>query len=167
MKILPLIAAFSVIASAPAIASDFDKTKMPEAKATMAVKSEAQTMQKDAMMEKEMQAEIAPTIKAVMFYADNCGSCKILDPKLQEAMTIINDEKLELVKFDFSNKDKIAMTRDLAKNAEVDNILQEYGAKTGFVVLVNQKGEVVEKLTKKDDTAEIAGKLAMSIAKNS
>ncbi len=149
MKFSLLMAAFALIMAFPLTAKAFDNEKMPKLQAAS----------------ETMEAEMSdPAIKAVMFYSDTCGSCKILDPRVTEAMAIINPEKIELVKFDFSNKETITATRALATSKNIDGVLQEFGAKTGFVVLVNNKGEVVERLTKKDETADIAGKLAMSIA---
>lgn len=101
--------------------------------------------------------------KAVVFYSDSCGACKILDPKMKEAMQAINTNMIDVVMFDFSSKDTIEATKTLAKEKGVESTLQAYGAKTGFVVLLNHKGEEVGKLTIEDTTAEIAGKVASAI----
>ena len=164
MKFSLLVAAFALIAAFPLTAKAFDNEKIPELKKTETmVKAEAM-VKADAMVEAVTET---PAIKAVVFYSDSCGSCKILDPRMKAALNAINPAEIEVVKFDFSNKETIEATKVLAATAGVENILQEYGAKTGFIVLVNEAGEVVEKLTKQDETADIAGKLAMSIAKNS
>jgi len=148
MKFPLIMAAFALLAALPLTAKAFDNDKVP--------------MLKDA----DAMAEVveAPAIKAVIFYSDTCGSCKILDPRMKEAMNAINKDEVEVVKFDFSNKDAIEATKTLAAKSKVENILQEYGAKTGFVVLVNSQGEIVEKLTKADEIVDIAVKVAKSIA---
>lgn len=109
----------------------------------------------------------APVIKAVAFHSDTCGTCKILGPKVKAAFGVINKDKLEVVKFNFTDKGTIAKTRELAKSKNVNDILQKFGAKTGFVVLVNGKGEIVEKLNASDSMPEIAAKLAKAIAEAS
>lgn len=106
-------------------------------------------------------------IKAVAFHSDTCGSCKILGPKMKEALGVINKDRLDVVKFNFTDKDTIAKTRELAASKDVEAILQKFGAKTGFVALVNGKGEVVDKLNARDSVSEIAVKLAKAIAEAS
>lgn len=108
-----------------------------------------------------------PAVTAITFYAESCGACKILEPRMKEALDSLDDatkEKINLVKFDFSNKETIQKTRELAINKGVNNILQEYGAKTGFVVLLNDKGEEVNMLKVDDSTSDIATKLTKVIA---
>lgn len=114
-------------------------------------------------MENMTQENSAP-IKAVVFYADSCGACKILEPRMADAMDIINKDKINVVKFDFSNKDSIAATRELAVTQGINNILQKYGAKTGFVILVNNAGEEIATLKVDHTTADIASELAKAIA---
>ena len=154
MKFSLILATLALLIAFPLTTKAFDNDKMPALKTVGDVAA-------------DVMAEEAPAIKAVIFYADSCGSCKILDPRMKAALNAINPAEIDVVKLDFSNKDTIEETKVLAKTAGVDNILQQYGAKTGFIVLVNEQGEVVEKLTKKDEAADIAGKIAVSIAQNS
>ncbi len=105
-----------------------------------------------------------PVVTAVAFHSDNCGSCKILGPKMMKAMGAINKDKISVVKFNFTDKETIAATKTLAASKGVNDVLQQYGAKTGFVVLLNAEGEEVDKLTVNDSTADIAAKMAKAIA---
>ena len=114
-------------------------------------------------MDGTVEATKEAPIKAVVFYSDSCGSCKILEPNMMKAMGAINTDKIDVVKFDFSNKDKIAATRTLAADKGVEATLQQYGAKTGFVILLNDKGEEVGKLKVDDDAAAIAAKVTAAI----
>ena len=106
-------------------------------------------------------------IKAVMFFSENCGSCKILDPRLKEAMNAINQNKVDVVKFDFTNEATKMETQKLADKKGLGKILSEYGPKTGFVALIDKNGNVIDKLKVDHDTAEIAAKLAKAIASTS
>lgn len=103
-------------------------------------------------------------IKAVVFFSETCSSCKILEPRLTEAMNVINPDKLQIVKFDFTDKKKIMATKELAEKQNVNDILQKYGARTGFVSLVNKDGQEVDLINVDDNTADIAAKLAKAIA---
>jgi len=117
-------------------------------------------------MDKHSMSDKAP-ITAVVFFAENCGSCKILDPRMKEALTIINEDKVDVVKFDFSNKEAIEATKALASKKGLDATLQKYGARTGFVILVDHNGEEIDRLKVDHDTSEIAVKMAKAIAKAS
>ena len=161
MKLSILTMALAFLAATPLTANAFDNDKVPALQnaADTVVAAVTATPEADAMIKE-------PTIKAVVFYSDSCGSCKILDPRMKAALNAVNQDEVKVVKLDFSSKETIEATKTLATTAGVNDVLQKYGAKTGFAVLVNQDGEIIEKLTKKDETADIAGKLAMSIAKN-
>ncbi len=117
-----------------------------------------------AMEEADMMAENAvPTVKAVVFYSDSCGSCKILEPKMKKAMKAINMDNVDVVKFDFSNKKAIEATKILADDKGLSDLLQKFGAKTGFVTLLNNDGAIVETIGVNDSVEDIAVKFAKSI----
>ena len=100
---------------------------------------------------------------AVVFYSVNCASCKILEPRMMEAMQAINKDNLNVVKLDFSSKETIEASKTLAAEKGVESTLQSYGAKTGFVVLLDKEGNEIDKLKVDDNTADIAAKLARAI----
>ncbi|MEM7618667.1 MAG: thioredoxin family protein [Pseudomonadota bacterium] len=114
-----------------------------------------------AMMKKHMMEDKAK-VHAVVFYSDTCGSCKILEPKMEEAMGVVNTDRVNVVKLDFSNAASIEASKKLAADQGVGSTLQAYGAKTGFVVLVDDAGNEIAKLTKKDSAADIAAKVTAS-----
>lgn len=153
MKFTLLAAAFAFFLSAPAQADKFTTTAPPKL-----------TMAKEHVIEKKIDV---PAIRAVAFHSDSCGSCKIIGPRMMEALAIINPAKVSIVKFDLTNEQSISETRKLAEKANVANILEQYGTKTGFVVLVNSAGEVVDTIKVDHDAAEMASKIAMAIAKAS
>lgn len=126
----------------------------------MAQAIENESAQKPQTEEVQMSAPI----RAIAFHSDTCGSCKILGPRMMKAMTIINKDKLDVIKFDFTNKESIEKTKILATTKNVDTILQKYGARTGFVVLINSKGDIVDTLKVDDNTAAIASKMVTAIA---
>ncbi|MEM9468715.1 MAG: thioredoxin domain-containing protein [Pseudomonadota bacterium] len=111
----------------------------------------------DKMMEKK------PSVKAVVFFSENCGSCKILDPKMKAAMKAVNTDAIEVVKLDFTSKETIEATKVLATDKELGGLLQKFGAKTGFVTLVDANGQILDKIGKNDTEAEIASKIASAI----
>ena len=52
------------------------------------------------------QAAISTKTKAVLVYADWCGSCKVLDPKLQTAKNMGKIPGLEYVTLDYTRKNE-------------------------------------------------------------
>lgn len=113
-------------------------------------------------MDKDHMA--TPTVKAVAFHSDNCRSCKILGPKMKEAMNAINQDKIEVIKLDFTDESTKLKSQELAATKGVSSIMETLGPKTGFVVILDSKGNEVDKLKVDDDTPEIAAKLAKAIA---
>ena len=157
MKLTLLTAAAALFLSAPASANDFDNTVMPK------LKNAHSEIMNDTMMDKEVM-EIAP-VRAVAFHSDNCGSCKILGPRLMETAGAFEAGQFEIVKFDMTNKQSIEETKQLAAEKGVDNILQKYGAKTGFVVLVNAQGEEVDMLKVDHNIEDMTTKINNALEK--
>ena len=154
MKFTILMAVMAFFISVPAQANDFDETIMPKLKNAQDVIIGDITG--DAMM------EIVP-VRAVAFHSDNCGSCKILGPRLMEVSRVIDTDKFEIIKFDMTNKKSISETKQLAMEKNVDNILEKYGKKTGFIVLVNDQGEQVDILKVDHDVDEMTAKVKLAI----
>jgi len=86
---------------------------------------------------------------------------------MMKAMQAVNTDKVDVVKFDFSSKDTIAATKILATEKGVDAVLQSYGVKTGFVVLLDKNGQEVDKLKVDDNAADIAAKITKAIVNQS
>ena len=154
MKFTILMAVMAFFISVSAQANDFDETIMPKLKNAQDVIIGDITG--DAMM------EIVP-VRAVAFHSDNCGSCKILGPRLMEVSRVIDTDKFEIIKFDMTNKKSISETKQLAMEKNVDNILEKYGKKTGFIVLVNDQGEQVDILKVDHDVDEMTAKVKLAI----
>ena len=155
MKFSLFVMAFALINVLPLTAQAFDDTRMPTLK----------THGGEAPYEQEaMKKSYSTVIKAVAFHSDSCGSCKVIGPRITEALEIINPNKVEMVKFDFTNKQTIEETKSLAIAKDVDPILQKFGARTGWIALVNSSGEVVDKIKVDHDIGEMAAKLAVAIA---
>ena len=96
---------------------------------------------------------------AVMFFSANCGSCKVLDPRMKEALAHIHNEALDVIVFDFTNRAAITQTKALAEEKALTNVLNEYGARTGFVALVDEKGRIIDEINVGHDVDAIKAKL--------
>ena len=77
--------------------------------------------------------------KAVLIYADWCGSCKVLDPKVKEVQSMGNIPGLEFVTLDYTAKDANAFYVQ-AEAAGVGEAVKTYldgTIKTGQLLLID------------------------------
>lgn len=100
---------------------------------------------------------MAPERFAILFYADWCGSCKILDPKVTAARSELgSDTRTLFITLDLTDDGTQAQAAMLAKSLGLDSIYEEYGEKTGFLLVVDAEDRIVtHKLTKTDETETI------------
>ena len=82
---------------------------------------------------------------------------------MMKAVKAINMDNIDVVKLDFSSKETIEAAKVLASDKKVDHILQKFGAKTGFVTLLDANGAIIEKLVAGDSAEDIAVKFAKSV----
>jgi len=104
----------------------------------------------------------APERIAALFYADWCGSCKVLDPKVKEArVELAEDAKTLFVTFDLTDDASKAQSAMLAEALGLGSVYKAHGGKTGFMLVVDAEDKsVLHKLTKTDEVATIRTHLA-------
>lgn len=92
----------------------------------------------------------------VMFFADWCGSCKVLEPRVEKAREDEVLKDVEFVVFDMTDRNSIDNTRKLAKDEGLNDVLMTYGSATGFLVIYDRKEQkVVQLLTAGNSDKEI------------
>lgn len=95
-------------------------------------------------------------LMGVIFYADWCGSCKILTPRIDEARKDKNLDDIKFVVFDMTDGPSIANTKKKAESLGLNDLLQTYGAVTGFMVIYDQdKKETIQTITTANTAPEI------------
>ncbi|MGJ8564915.1 MAG: thioredoxin domain-containing protein [Alphaproteobacteria bacterium] len=82
-------------------------------------------------------ASTGPDMYVVVFRADWCGPCRILEPRLRAALSNLNDRKIEYVEIDISNQ---PLSEIGAHKAFDRNIVAQYNqwlGITGFAVMID------------------------------
>lgn len=145
MTLKSIIAASALFGLIACSGAEAPKAALPKVKAP-AAKAEAPAAKAQAM---------ATKTTAVLIYADWCGSCKILDPKLKEARGLGAIPGLDYVVLDYSAKDPADFYAQ-AEAAGVGAAVTAYlngTIKTGQLVLVDMDDQKV--LKKIDKTYEV------------
>lgn len=105
--------------------------------------------------------------RAVLIYADWCGSCKVLDPKIKQARSMGDVPGLDYITLDYTNKN-VENFYAQAEAAGVQNAVKTYldgTIKTGMLLLIDvDDDKVIGKVTKELDPNEIVTALKDAVA---
>ena len=105
--------------------------------------------------------------KAVLIYADWCGSCKILDPKIKDVQSSVKIPGLDFVTLDYSDKNSDSFYAQ-AEAAGVGDAIKTYLAgtiKTGQLLLVDMDDQkVLSKVTKTFEASDIETAMKEAVA---
>lgn len=109
-----------------------------------------------------------PKLYSILFYADWCPSCKILDPKLEQARVKaeLDQKPVLFVRFDLTNADTTAQSELLAERLGLSRILAQNAGRTGYAMLVDaETGAPVSTFTRRmsDDAIGMAIKVALAL----
>jgi len=121
--------------------------------------SQAEAPKIDTAKVEEMTTKVMSTkTKAVLVYADWCGSCKVLDPKVKKVQSMGAISGIEFVTLDYTDKDADGFYAQ-AQAAGVEEAVKSYldgTIKTGQLLLVDlDDKKVIGKVTKTLEPAEI------------
>ncbi|PJB69952.1 MAG: hypothetical protein CO093_09165 [Alphaproteobacteria bacterium CG_4_9_14_3_um_filter_47_13] len=98
----------------------------------------------------------APQTMIVKFYADWCGSCKVMQPELDKFLENTKDKSTLYVHFDLTDEQTRQKSAYLAHSLGLEDIYKEHAAKTGFALLVDNASKTVEgKITKEMSSADM------------
>lgn len=102
------------------------------------------------------QAE-RPELVGVLFYADWCGACKVLDPKIEAVKPSFDDAPVLFTRVDLTNRYTRHQSELLTSQLGLADLYAQYGNKTGFMVLVEPAtGEVRGRLLSAMSEGDIA-----------
>ena len=92
---------------------------------------------------------VEPKVVGLMFFADTCASCKVLDPKIQAVKGEFVAQPILFATFDHSNDATKAQAAMLAAALGVGDIYKAQEKASGFLILVDAKTkQPIAKLTR-------------------
>ncbi|MEO0482935.1 MAG: hypothetical protein AAF138_04880 [Planctomycetota bacterium] len=99
----------------------------------------------------------------VAMHSDRCAACQTLGPKVTEAMAELNDDRVRLLKADYTDRDNPAAAATLA-NFGLSDLAEMNKGKTGVMYLVDaQTGEVLGRVGGPMTVDEIREQLASAL----
>ncbi|MEM9157848.1 MAG: thioredoxin domain-containing protein [Verrucomicrobiota bacterium] len=103
---------------------------------------------------------------AMVFYSENCGSCKNLDPKVTAAVQSFGGKNVAFAKMDMACPIGHKSSADLAKKIGLEKVFAEHDGKYGFAILVDMETKhPIAKFTKSNSEQEIAAAIQKSLDK--
>lgn len=106
------------------------------------------------------------TIIAVLSYANWCGSCKALDPKINAVLSTNTFDGLEAFSLDYTARDQAGFYTAAETLGVAGTLRAEFGdkIKTGKMYLIDAKtGAIVSRIDKTMDEAAIKAALEASL----
>ncbi len=114
----------------------------------------------------EGNAVTKPAVYGVIFYADWCGSCKALDPKVTKARkdASLDEKDILFVTLDLTDEVTKLQAAKMAAVLGMSDVYESNAGKTGFMLLIDaESGEKLARLTVKLEASDIAKKIEDSI----
>jgi thiol-disulfide isomerase/thioredoxin len=102
-----------------------------------------------------------PKILGVLMYADWCGKCKELDPKLSEVQPQFQGQPILFTRFDMTNDFTTTQSEKLAGLLGIGDLFQQHKGSTGYMVLLDtQTNEVLKTLKHNQSEQDLKQEIA-------
>jgi thiol-disulfide isomerase/thioredoxin len=103
------------------------------------------------------EIEERPRLVAALFRSSWCGSCRILEPRLDDVRPDYLDADMEFIRFDFTRGRRDAL-RTRAEEAGISRLYERLEGRVGFMVLMDREtGQIFEVITMTYGRDEIRG----------
>jgi len=100
----------------------------------------------------------------VMFYADWCHYCQILDPKLDKVRKEFEGTAFKFQRIDMTDDSRLYASFNEAKALGLGRIVRAYGQGTGFMLLVDARtGQVVDQIVARHSESQIKAKIQQAL----
>ena len=85
----------------------------------------------------ETQAQQRPEMYVVIFRADWCGPCKIVEPNLDRALRGLNDPAIEVVTIDITDAPRTERSAYIAFDHQIASQYNQWYGVTGFAAMID------------------------------
>jgi|GEM_PF-3194497 len=93
----------------------------------------------------------------VKFHADYCGSCKAMQPALDQVRKEHGSDNVAYLVMNYTDEKTTAMSWEIAKAVGIQELVKAQKGKTGFALVVDRtSGEVAGKLGKQHSAQQMA-----------
>ena len=100
----------------------------------------------------------------VMFYADWCHYCQILDTKLDKVRKEFEGTAFKFQRIDMTDDSRLYASFNEAKALGLGRIVRAYGQGTGFMLLVDARtGQVVDQIVARHSESQIKAKIQQAL----
>jgi thiol-disulfide isomerase/thioredoxin len=105
-----------------------------------------------------------PQVIGLLFYADWCGSCKVLEPKLETVKEGLTGEPITFTRVDMTDDATKAYSERYARWIGLGSIYEEHAPGTGFMLLVDAESkEVLGRLTRVQSEDELRASILAAV----
>ncbi len=83
------------------------------------------------------KAQQRPDMYVVMFRADWCAPCKVVEPNLQQALTMLDDPSIQYINIDITDSLRSERSAHLAFDAAISSQYNQWYGLTGFAAIID------------------------------
>lgn len=111
------------------------------------------------------QYQDKPQVIGLLFYADWCASCKVLEPKLDAVKKGFTDKPVLFTRVDMTDDYTKSQSKLLAGALGLGSLYAENAPKTGYMILINASNKkVLGKLDKAQSEEQIKANIAAALS---
>ncbi len=108
-----------------------------------------------------------PKVLALLFYADWCKACKVLEPKLNQVKRDFQGKPILFTRFDLTDEFTTDQSARYASLLGIENYYRENAGKTGYMLLIDvENKKALGKITQQNSLEEIKRTLAQALAED-
>jgi thiol-disulfide isomerase/thioredoxin len=90
-----------------------------------------------ASAQAQIQSQVQPELYVVMFRADWCPPCKIVEPNISQALSSLRDSSIEYVTIDISNPNISEISAHYAFDRQIIPQYNRWLGVTGFAAIID------------------------------
>jgi thiol-disulfide isomerase/thioredoxin len=118
-----------------------------------------------ARAQDEADPQQKPQVVGLVFYADWCGTCRVLEPRIDEVKKDMTDKPVLITRVDLTDEATRAQSQLFANWVGLGDIYQEQAGATGFMLLIDpQEKKVVDRITAQHSEEQIRETIDAALA---